>query len=213
MTIASILVRMTDEFANARRDLSKLYDANADLWINARNKSDLPEKQYLAKIASMLPNASKILDLGSGDGIVSEYFENQGHSIVAVDTSPKLLAALKIRLPKAKTIICDIREINLNEQFELVLIWHSLFHLSGTEQRNLLNKISQNISNKGILAFTSGDFEGEILGEFASKALYHSSLSPVKYSQILQDNGFEIISKTLNDEQTGNISVWIARKT
>lgn len=198
-----------EEYANS---VCSLYDDNAELWIKLRGQSKLPERKYLDKINSLIPNGSRILDLGCGDGIIAEYFAAKGHFIFGVEASKKLCKAFDEKVKNGEAINADIRQFEAFAGYNLILLWHSLFHLTPENQRQILARIGKAADPKCVLAFTSGDAYDESLGEFAQEPLYHASLSPDEYQEILTTNGIKLIDKSLNDAECGNISVWIAVK-
>jgi hypothetical protein len=44
-----------------------------------------------------------------------------------------------------------------------------------------------------------------------SEKLYHASLSPNEYKQLLKSHGFELIAHQVNDEHCGEATVWLAK--
>ena len=57
-------------------------------WVNRRE---------LALIASLLPGKGRVLDLGCGTGRLSLHLAAQGYDVVAVDTSPEMLATARAK--------------------------------------------------------------------------------------------------------------------
>ena len=64
-------------------------------------------------------------------------FLERGFRITGVDSSPNLVAIAKGRLPEAEWIVADMRRLDLNRQFDAVLAWHSFFHLTQEDQREM----------------------------------------------------------------------------
>lgn len=77
-----------------------------------------------------------VLDLGAGTGRVALRLAARGHEVVAIDSDPALLAALRERAAErslaVETIVADIRELDLGgRRFPLALAPMQLAHLLG----------------------------------------------------------------------------------
>ena len=60
------------------------------------------------------------------------------------------------------------------------------------------------------LMFTSGTSEGEVIGSYCGEPLYHASLDPATYKQLLAANGFSVRAHVTNDPECGEHTVWLA---
>ena len=61
------------------------------------------------------------------------------------------------------------------------------------------------------LMFTSGPAAGEALGVFEGETLYHASLDPAEYRDLLAANGFTVVGHRPEDPDCGGRTVWLAR--
>ncbi|MEO8402022.1 MAG: class I SAM-dependent methyltransferase [Gammaproteobacteria bacterium] len=83
-------------------------------------------------------NAITILDLGCGTGEpIAQFFIEKGFKVTGVDGSHKMIELCKKRFPNERWIVSDMREINLKEQFDVILAWHSFFYLDQNSQRKM----------------------------------------------------------------------------
>jgi 2-polyprenyl-3-methyl-5-hydroxy-6-metoxy-1,4-benzoquinol methylase len=181
-------------------------------WFDEARSRELFEKPYLDLAVSYLKPKAKILDLGCGMGEpIGKYFIDQGFDLTGIDGSVELINLAKSRFPEAKFMVQDMREINLNEKFDLVIAWHSLFHLSQDEQKSMFQIFESLINREGILLFTTGHENGEVWSDNGGERLYHASLDPEEYKKLLTEYHFEIIKYKLNDEKCGGACVWVAR--
>lgn len=148
-----------------KRDKERVYDAYEEIvhWFdNARTKT-LMESEYLNLIVNSVPAGSSVLDLGCGTGEpIAQFFIDKGFKVIGVDGSKKMIELCKKRFPSEQWIVSDMREINLNQQFDVILAWHSFFHLDQDSQRKMFKLFETLIKSGGILAFTSGEEEGEV---------------------------------------------------
>ncbi len=91
--------------------------------------ADLPAWERLARA-----RGGPVLDLGAGTGRVALHLAARGHRVVAVDSDPALLAALRERaaarrLP-VETVRADVRDLDLGgRRFPLVIAPMQLAHL------------------------------------------------------------------------------------
>ena len=182
-------------------------------WFDEARSREFFEKPWLDLAISYLKSSAKILDLGCGMGEpIGKYFIEQGFDLTGIDGSHKLIELAKMRFTQAKFMVYDMREINLNEKFDLIIAWHSLFHLTQDQQRTMFKVFVKHLNPNGILLFTTGSQNGEVWSDNGGEMLYHASLDPKEYKKLLTDNNFELIKYKIEDKECGDASVWMARK-
>lgn len=196
---------------NNKNVVCKTYDEIAD-WYDEHRSRHLFEKKWLDKAVTYLSKGSQVLDLGCGTGTpMIPYFLEKCFGVTGVDGSVKLIALAKSRYPNADFIILDMRDLNLNRKFDLIIAWNSLFHLSQNDQRAMFNTFASHLNIGGILLFTSGSEAGEILSDNGGRNLYHASLSSDEYKVILHQNNFALIEYKISDSECGGATVWLAK--
>jgi ubiquinone/menaquinone biosynthesis C-methylase UbiE len=183
-------------------------------WFDQHRTKDLSlERSYLNLIMEDLPQNAKILDLGCGTGDpLAKFFIENGHYVTGVDGSHRMISLCKERFPDHRFIVSDMREIILKEKFDLVLAWHSFFHLPQEDQRKMFKKFSNFTKVGGLLVFTSGTDASEEWGNNGGIDLYHASLSTEEYRTLFESGGFQIIIHNICDPNCGEATVWIAKK-
>ena len=60
--------------------------------------------------------------------------------------------------------------------------------------------------------FTSGTEEGEAIGELEGSPLYHGSLSPGEYRNLLDVAGFDVVAHVALDPTCGYRTIWLAQR-
>ena len=190
----------------------KDYDKIAD-WFDSIRMRDLRfEKKYLDMVIAHTKPAGKILDIGCGMGEpVAKYFVDHNFHVTGIDGSHKMIEKAQNYVPKAAFYVKDMRELNLPEKFDALILWHSLFHLSPNDQKMMFTRFENHLYPGGILLFTSGHEGGEIWSDNGGENLYHASLSPPEYRELLTRHHFEIIYHTIEDKDCGDTTIWLAK--
>jgi len=195
---------------------SKVYETYDEIidWIDKNRRKDLSlERSYINLIQNHYPPGSSVLDIGCGTGEpIGKFFIKSGYKYTGVDASEKMIELCKIRFPYENWIVEDMRSLELDEQYDIVIAWHSFFHLPPDDQRKTLKKLTQFVKPSGLLVFTSGPEEGESWGENGGYELYHASLSTEEYESILNKNHLEVLTHNVQDPNCGGATVWLAQK-
>jgi SAM-dependent methyltransferase len=76
----------------------------------------LAEADLVDRLLARQPGS--VLDLGCGTGRLAEPLAARGHTVVAVDNSPEMLAQLRLSRP----VLSDIATARLDEDFDAVLL-------------------------------------------------------------------------------------------
>jgi hypothetical protein len=68
----------------------------------------------------------------------------------------------------------------------------------------MFNVFGRHAASSAVLMFNSGPDHGEAIGEYrGDDPLYHVSLSPYEYTELLGNIGFEVIAHVVGDWKTG----------
>jgi len=103
-----------------------------------------------------------------------------------------------------------MRALRLGRRFDGVLAWDSFFHLGMAEQRAMFPRFAAQALPGSPLLFTSGPREGEAIGAYCGEPLYHASLDPAEYRQLLSMNGYAVRAHIAEDPACGEHTVWLA---
>ncbi|MCZ7468015.1 class I SAM-dependent methyltransferase [Agrobacterium sp. O3.4] len=198
--------------SNASRDVIGLYTEHGADFDRERGRS-LGEKPWLDRFISLLPGGGSILDIGCGSGEpIAGYFITNGYDVTGIDASLPLIELCRSRFPENLWAVTDMRELALGRRFDGLIAWHSFFHLKPVDQRLMFGIFRQHANDGAALMFTAGPGQGEAIGTFHGKPLYHASLAREDYESLLAANGFRLLDHTVNDPQCGGATVYLARR-
>jgi len=194
-----------------RKNVYKVYNKIGS-WFAENRAADLVEKAYLNDILEYLPPGAKVLDLGCGDGKpILEYFIKHGINVLGVDASTQMIELAKANFPTTGFLLKDMRELDLEEEFDAIIAWHSFFHLPAGDQPNMFAIFKRHLKPDGILLFTSGTERGEVWSMNGGENLFHASLATAEYQTLLLENEFKVLRHKINDPDCGGANVWMAQ--
>lgn len=188
-----------------------LYRRHAKAWAQRRGLR-LVEQDWLDKFLGLQSSAPSVLDIGCGSGQpMGKYLVAQGCALTGVDASPELLKIARHELPSTTWVCADMRALDLGMRFDGLLAWNSTFHLTPDDQRAMFPIFRRHAAPGAALMFTSGPASGVAIGEFEGEPLYHSSLDPAEYRELLEQNEFELVDHVVDDPKCHRQTVWLAR--
>ena len=193
-------------------NIIEIYKKHACAWTQLRGEH-LYEQLWLDDFLSLIPQSSRILDLGCGSAKpIAAYFIAQDYAVTGVDSSDVMIAMARQNFPEQNWIEADMRTVVLTQKMQGILAWDSFFHLSPADQRQMFAQFSKFAESGTVLMFTSGPSEGEAIGDMFGDALYHASLSPQEYRTLLQQHGFDVLKMVAEDAECAGHTVWLAQK-
>lgn len=100
--------------------------------------------------------------------------------------------------------------LDLGRRFQGVLAWNSFFHLMPEHQREMFGVFARHADPGAALMFTSGTGHGARIGELHGDPLYHASLDPKEYRDVLDAHGFDLVGRVVEDPDCNQHTVWLA---
>lgn len=112
----------------------------------------------LKKIAQLVKNEDKVLDLGCGNGRLYQAFKEKKITYLGIDFSEELLKIAKKNYPQGKFLLADITEEKTYKKigtFDICFCIAVLYHLpSPTLQLKVLKNVYQVLKEEGILVLS-----------------------------------------------------------
>jgi SAM-dependent methyltransferase len=183
------------------------YDNIAGHFDAARVALQPKELEYLDLVLDSLEPHSTILDLGCGTGRpIATHLASRGHHIVGVDGSAAMLALARLRLPEHRWIHGLIERVQLEEMFDAVICWDSLFHMPREHWAPIIRRIRDWLKPGGCLMLSSG---GTVEGDHGfydtmfGHEFYYDSLPPSTLARLIDEIGFHTILSELCDVPDG----------
>ncbi len=188
-----------------------LYERHAQDFDRDRSRS-LQEKAWLDRFLDHVRTSGVVLDIGCGMAEpIARYILQTGFHAVGIDSSAAMVAMCKVRFPDSEWIVADMRHLALGRRFDGLLAWDSFFHLHIDDQRAMFPCFAAHAVPGAPLMFTSGTSQGEAIDSYRGEPLYHGSLDPAEYEQLLLANGFDVLSYCAEDPECGGHTVWLAQ--
>lgn len=196
----------------AARTILDLYQRHAEAFYQQRSRT-LFEQRWLDKLLAAMGTTGKMLDLGCGNGQpIADYFIQQGCALTGVDGASAMLTRARARFPEQRWLHHDMRTLNLAETFDGLIAWDSFFHLTQDDQRRMFSVFARHSHPGSALMFTSGTGHGIAMGEFEGEPLFHASLAPEAYRELLAEHGFAVLEMKMEDPECGGHTVWLAKR-
>ena len=187
-----------------------VYERRAAGWDAARPLG-LKERPWLDRFLSGLGEAPTVLELGCGAGApVAGYLIERGCRYTGIDYAEPMLELARTRFSQATFVHADMRDLRIDAPVDGILSWDGSFHLDAEAQVSLLRTMIEGIGSGGALLMTIGDRAGEVVGHVEGEKVYHCSLAPERYRELLAPY-FAEIEIVLRDAACGGHSVLLAR--
>ncbi|MDB5703586.1 MAG: Methyltransferase [Sphingomonas bacterium] len=192
--------------------IAEHYERHARAFDRDRSR-DFVERPWIERFVMPLPRGGAILDLGCGGGEpIARYLTDQGFMVTGIDRSATMIGLARTRFPRHRWLQIDMRTLAIEDRFEGVLAWGSLFHLDHDEQEKMIARMATWLKPGGRLLFNSGPSRGTSAGEYRGDPLFHASLDPAEYRAAFLKAGLVEMAHVIEDPGCGGATVWLARK-
>jgi SAM-dependent methyltransferase len=113
----------------------------------------LPADPELSVVLQHAAGRARVLDLGCGTGRIADPLAAAGHTVVAVDESPEMLAEVRVAQP----LCAQIQSLELDERFDLVLALSHLVNSPDDVRTGVLATCSRHLAQDGLVLLQRHD--------------------------------------------------------
>ena len=189
--INAVVMNIFQQNKTAYNYLAEKYD---------REWSEKPDMELVNKFMDCLPEHAKILDVGCGPGHYSKLFSSNGHSVIGIDSSEKMLLVAKRRNPNLAFRLLDMNELDYEpNSFDAIWVCSSFPHIHISDASSVLCNFRVILNKDGLLFINAiiGDKESrvetaeEIGGGFAYQGRFFQWYpSSHSFIALLENSGF-----------------------
>ncbi len=170
-------------------DTSRSYDTIASWW-NEQQRESRAGLYYVQRAMGFVNRPGKALDVGCGTGgRIIRALQEGGFDVTGLDLSQAMIDLARVNHPGVRFIRSDIHQWAGQEPYQAIVAWDSIFHVAYAEQANIVKKLCQALARNGVLLFTAGGVDGEVMGEMHGESFYYSSLNEEEYLRVLKGAG------------------------
>ncbi|MBY0310274.1 methyltransferase domain-containing protein [Patescibacteria group bacterium] len=132
-------------------NLKDTYNRIAEDWVRDHDL-DTWWQEGTNYFLSLLPPHAKVLDIGCGGGIKTNYMAQRGFDATGIDFSEKMIALARTRYPQVGFAVMDMYEAHtLAEKFDGIFMQATLLHVRKAEVLPLLKNIITLLAPGGLL--------------------------------------------------------------
>ncbi len=190
------------------------FNEKAAIW-DEITTHDLEKVHYIIELQE-IQSRDKILDIGTGTGILIPFYEKyltEG-SVVAIDYSEKMIEIARSKYPKKKHprisfLVSDLYDLDYHEEFDLVVCYSCFPHF--VDKPLALQKLSMALKKGGRLVVAhsnSADFINSLHLNAGAEVKYDFLPSMEQLQKMMEENGLSV-TFTRDDE---GYFICIARK-
>ncbi len=192
-------------------ETGKLYDKISAWWSDNENRLTIGV-DFVRKALRFSAGKGNALDVGCGSGgrIIGALLDAD-FRVTGIDVSEAQLEKARKRHPDSDFILADICEWEIEERYDVVIAWDSIFHVPYSEQRPVVEKLCNALVTGGVILFTAGGIDGQITGQMRGYDFYYSSLEEEEYLKVLKENRCKCILME-RDQYPAEHTVFIGAK-
>ena len=189
------------------------YNKIAEWWINAQMKNPEYGMAYIRKAMKYAKEKSKALDLGcGGTGRTINELLKHNHTVTGVDISSEMIRLAKLKHPHIHLVHADFISWRVEETFDLIIAWDSIFHAPRELQEKAVVKMCDLLNPGGILLFTAGSCAGEASGRMEGVLFEYGTIGYRGYLDLIEKMKCKIILMEEDQYPAGHM-VFICQKS
>lgn len=178
--------------------IGKKYDKISNWWHQKHNYG-IYGLEAFNKALNFNVEMKKALDVGCGaGGRFIRALVSKGCNVHGIDVSERMVEIAQECHPSEKFEVQDICSWEINQKYDLIYAWDSIFHLPLNEHKPVLKKLCSALNPDGILLYTFGNAYGEHTDEWMNDTFYYSSIGINKNIKLLIESNLTILHLELD---------------
>lgn len=170
-------------------DIGKAYDQITDLWLREDFNQENGIAQHKRALA-FTDSRGKALDVGCGcNGRLIDLILTEGFEVEGVDISSEMIKHARKRHPQVRFQHADIVTLELNQSYDFITAWDSIWHLPLQDHARVLLKLFTALKPGGICIFSAGglDQPEEKTDDFMGPEVGYSTLGVPGFLQVISE--------------------------
>jgi cyclopropane fatty-acyl-phospholipid synthase-like methyltransferase len=145
------------------RIIANGYDRVADAYAALESPADpWPRMRRVRQFTADLPDGSRLLDLGCGNGLPATRELSERHTVTAVDISPEQAARARSNAPRAEVLCADVRDLDLPDAgFDAIVALYLIDNVPAGEYAVLFRRLAAWLRPGGRLLLSAEPAEPE----------------------------------------------------
>ena len=147
-------MNLIDKFHNWRRMNRWNRQYRKGRWANLRSDKEVSRYQKIIEsIKNFGPKNPSILDIGCGEGVLTERMHASDYSFfLGLDFSKESIKlAIKKNLDKTKFVAADAVKFYPEQKFDVIVFNEAFYYIHDSEKQNVLTRMLENLTEQGIL--------------------------------------------------------------
>lgn len=176
------------------------YDEHAKQWANEHNTADFWEAE-LTEFKKLLPQG-RILEIGCGGGRDAKQLIKSGYDYLGTDISAGLIEQAQSNNPTGTFIKKSVYDLNFSHEFDGFWASAVLLHIPKSRIDQALQQLHNALKDNGIGFISIKQGSGvqtsiDSLDDGTEMKRFFAFYNPQEFAEILQQNGFEIVSQKI----------------
>lgn len=176
--------------------IKKYYNKIAKEYTEKHGYGENLSIKSLEKFSSLLPQNSKVLDIGCGGGQDSKFLSDRGFDVLGIDISREMIKLAHKHDSKIDFKLVDVIDLPASKKFNGIWCSRVFHNIPIKEQIKFIKKLNTLLAKNGVLYITavvSDKKEDYEFFDLKDNGILKKYLQAKTFKNLLTDNGFKIL--------------------
>ena len=171
--------------------------------------AEWPRSQRLRELLDQLPENSKILDVGCGNGIPAMRLIQKRHIGVGVDISGTQVSLARKNVPEATFIRGNIMQLQFpTSSFSAIVSFYAIDHLPREQHLQLFRRFYSWLRPGGRLLFTTEPHDQPgVTADWLGVSMFFSQFGPDTTERLLTEAGLTVTDRSIESQREGETDI------